>query len=63
MGYLQFATHDYSVACLSSLVQFFSTKKKYAGMAARLCNKYFLNDLALTTDILNEISTALQTRS
>ncbi|XP_070800771.1 E3 SUMO-protein ligase KIAA1586-like [Pituophis catenifer annectens] len=46
--------------------QHFHRNAKYSGMAARLENKHFLNDLALMIDILEEISllsTALQTRN
>uniref|UniRef100_A0A8C6V7V3 E3 SUMO-protein ligase KIAA1586-like n=1 Tax=Naja naja TaxID=35670 RepID=A0A8C6V7V3_NAJNA len=48
------------------LHQFFRSKGKYFGMAARLENRYFLTDLALMIDILNEISflsNALQARN
>ena len=37
-----------------ALCSFFFTKKKYAGMAACLYNKNFLNYLALMIDILHE---------
>ena len=66
MGCLQFAIRDCSVTGLSSFVPFFSTKKKYPGIASRICNKIFLNDLASMTYILHEICllpTALQARS
>ncbi|XP_070800854.1 E3 SUMO-protein ligase KIAA1586-like [Pituophis catenifer annectens] len=48
------------------LHQYFHGNAKYSGMAACLENKYFLNDLALTIDIMEEISllsTALQARN
>ncbi|XP_026555953.1 E3 SUMO-protein ligase KIAA1586-like isoform X2 [Pseudonaja textilis] len=48
------------------LHHFFHSKEKYFGMAARLENRYFLTDLALMIDILNEISllsNALQARN
>lgn len=48
-----------------ALYKYFSSETKHSGMAARLCNKYFLNDLALMLDILQEISllsNALQAR-
>ncbi|XP_034264778.1 E3 SUMO-protein ligase KIAA1586-like [Pantherophis guttatus] len=48
------------------LHQYFHGNAKYSGMSARLENKYFLNDLALIIDILEEISllsTALQARN
>ena len=52
---------DYAV-----LHEFFSSNTNFAGMANRMSNKYFLNDLALMLDILQEISllsNALQARS
>ena len=48
-----------------ALYSYFSREPKYSGMAARLCNKNFLYDLALMIDILQEISLladALQAR-
>ena len=45
---------------------FFCSDTKFLGMAARMSNKYFLYDLALMLDILQEIyllSNALQARS
>lgn len=39
-----------------ALHTFFSSNKQYAGMAKRLENKYFLQDLALMIDVLSEIS-------
>ena len=48
-----------------ALYTYFSSSTKYSGMAARLCNKNFLKDLALMIDILNEmslLSNALQAR-
>ena len=39
-----------------ALYKYFSTKAKHSGVAARLCNKYFLENLALMTAILQEIS-------
>jgi len=47
------------------LYKYFSSEAKHSGMAARLCNKYFLENLALMIDILQEISllsNALQAR-
>ena len=49
-----------------ALYKYFSSEAKHSGMAARLCNKHFLEDLALMIDILQEISllsNALQARS
>ncbi|XP_048356244.1 E3 SUMO-protein ligase KIAA1586-like [Sphaerodactylus townsendi] len=49
-----------------ALHHYFSSNKKFFGMAARLENTYFLSDLALMIDILNEISlltNALQVRN
>ncbi|XP_076039002.1 E3 SUMO-protein ligase KIAA1586-like [Oratosquilla oratoria] len=49
-----------------ALYKYFSSEAKYSGMAACLCNKHFLEDLALMIDILQEISllsNALQARS
>ena len=48
-----------------ALYKYFFSEAKHSGMAARLCNKYFLYDLALMIDILQEISSladALQAR-
>ena len=48
-----------------ALYKYFSSEAKHSGMAARLCNKYFLENLALMIDILQEISllsNALQAR-
>ena len=39
-----------------SLYKYFSREAKHSGMAARLCNKHFLEDLSLTIAILQEIS-------
>jgi len=39
-----------------ALYKYFSSEAKHSGMAARLCNKYFLEKLALMIDILQEIS-------
>ena len=39
-----------------ALYKYFSSEAKHSGMAARLCNKYFLENLALIIDILQEIS-------
>ena len=39
-----------------ALYKYFSSEAKHSGMAARLCNKHFLEDLALMIDILQEIS-------
>ena len=47
------------------LYEFFCSDTKFLGMAARMSNKYFLYDLALMLDILQEISllsNALQAR-
>ena len=52
---------DYAV-----LHEFFSSNTNFAGMANRMSNRYFVNDLALMLDILQEISllsNALQARS
>ncbi|XP_076041919.1 E3 SUMO-protein ligase KIAA1586-like [Oratosquilla oratoria] len=49
-----------------ALYRYFYSEAKHSGMAARLCNKNFLEDLALMIDILQEISlpsNALQARS
>ena len=50
----------------SALYKYFSSEAKHSGMAARLCNRYFLENLALMIDILQEISLltdALQARN
>jgi len=39
-----------------TLYKYFSSEAKHSGMAARLCNKHFLEKLALMIDILQEIS-------
>ena len=39
-----------------ALYKYFSSEAKDSGMAARLCNKHFLEDLALMIAILHEIS-------
>ena len=39
-----------------ALYKYFSSEAKHSGMAARLCNRYFLENLALMIDILQEIS-------
>lgn len=49
-----------------ALFRYFSTDKKYSGMANRLGNKFFLDDLAIMIDILQEmslLSNALQARN
>ena len=49
-----------------ALYKYFSSEAKHSGMAAHLCNRYFLENLALMTDILQEISLlsdALQARN
>ena len=49
-----------------ALYKYFSNEAKHSSMAARLCNRYFLENLALMTDILQEISLlsdALQARN
>jgi len=49
-----------------ALYKYFSSEAKHSGMAARLCNKYLLENLALMVDILQEISSlsnALQARN
>ena len=49
-----------------ALYKYFSSEAKHLGMAARLCNGYFLENLALMIDILQEIfllSDALQARN
>ncbi|XP_013793962.1 E3 SUMO-protein ligase KIAA1586-like [Limulus polyphemus] len=49
-----------------ALYNFFTTRTNHSGIAAHLCNKYFLADLALMIDILQEmslLSNALQARS
>ena len=49
-----------------ALYKYFSSEAKHSGMAARLCNRYFLENLALMIDILQEISLlsdALQARN
>ena len=49
-----------------ALYKYFSSEAKHSGMAARLCNRYFLENLALMIDILQEIpllSDALQARN
>ena len=40
----------------SSLWKYFSNSTKHSGMANRLSNKYFLDDVALMIDILQELS-------
>ena len=48
-----------------ALYRYFISSTKFSGIAARLCNKNFLRDLALMIDILHEISSlsnALQAR-
>ena len=55
------------MACLSCFVEigYFSNLTKHSGMAARLSNKYFRDDVALMMDILQELSflsEALQAR-
>ena len=48
-----------------ALYRYFTSNTKFSGIAARLCNKNFLRDLALMIDILHEISllsNALQAR-
>ena len=48
------------------LYEFFCSDTKFLGIAARISNKYFLYDLALMLDILQEtylLSNALQARS
>jgi len=50
----------------SALYKYFSSEAKHSGMAVRLCNKYFSENLVLMIDILQEISllsNALQTRN
>ena len=39
-----------------ALYKYFSSEAKHSGMAARLWNRYFLENLALMIDILQEIS-------
>ena len=39
-----------------ALYKYFSSEAKHSGMAARLCNKYFLENLALMIDIPQKIS-------
>ena len=39
-----------------ALYTYFSSEAKHSGMAARLCNRYFLENLALMIDIRQEIS-------
>ena len=49
-----------------ALYKYFSSEAKHSGMAASLCNRYFLENLALMIDILQEISLlfdALQARN
>ena len=49
-----------------ALYKYFSSEAKYSGMAARLCNSFFLENLAPMIDILREISLlsdALQARN
>ena len=49
-----------------ALYKYFSSEAKHSGMAARLCNRYFLENLVLMIDILQEISLlsdALQARN
>ena len=49
-----------------ALYKYFSSEAKHSGMAARLCNRYFLENLAPMIDILQEISLlsdALQARN
>ena len=49
-----------------ALYKCFSSESKHSGMAARLCSRYFLENLALMLDILQEISLlsdALQARN
>ena len=48
-----------------ALYRYFTSNTKFSGIAARLCNKNFLRDLALMIDILHKISSlnnALQAR-
>jgi len=48
-----------------ALYKYFSSEAKHSRMAARLCNKYFFENLALMIDIFQEISllsNALQAR-
>ena len=44
------------MACLFCLWKYFSNSTKHSGMASRLSNKYFLDDVALMIDILQELS-------
>ena len=49
-----------------ALYKYFSSEAKHSGMAARLCNRYFLENLALMINILQKISLlsdALQARN
>ena len=49
-----------------ALYNFFESDTSFSGMAARLCNQHFLQDLAVMIDILQEmslLSTALQARN
>ena len=49
-----------------ALYKYFSSEAKHSGMAERLCNRYFFENLALMIDILQEIfllSDALQARN
>ena len=39
-----------------ALWKYFSNLTKHSGMAARLSNKYFIDDVALTIDVLQELS-------
>ena len=39
-----------------ALYKYFFSEAKHSGMAARLCNRYFLENLALMIDILQDIS-------
>ena len=39
-----------------ALYKYFCSEAKHSGMTARLCNRYFLENLALMMDILQEIS-------
>ena len=38
-----------------ALYKYFSSEAKRSGIAARLCNRYFLENLALMIDILQKI--------
>ena len=48
----------WAACCVPSypaLYKYFSSEAKHSGMAARLCNRYFLENLVLMIDILQEI--------